>query len=47
MAESGSKSQGSTKRSSDGQVKVTPKLADENFEEDKDEHSETLCGMCG
>uniref|UniRef100_A0A5B7ADE6 PHD finger protein ALFIN-LIKE n=1 Tax=Davidia involucrata TaxID=16924 RepID=A0A5B7ADE6_DAVIN len=34
------------KRSSDGQVKSNPKLADESYE-DEDEHSETLCGSCG
>ncbi|KAF4358746.1 hypothetical protein F8388_022513 [Cannabis sativa] len=45
--DSGSKSRGSTKRSNDGQVKSNPKLADESFEEDEDEHSETLCGSCG
>ncbi|KAM7526486.1 hypothetical protein LguiA_016388 [Lonicera macranthoides] len=46
-ADSGSKSRGSTKRSSDGQVKSIPKPAEESFEEDEDEHSETLCGSCG
>ncbi|KAK2656685.1 hypothetical protein Ddye_009737 [Dipteronia dyeriana] len=45
--DSGSKSRGSAKRSNDGQVKSTPKLADENFEDEEDEHSETLCGSCG
>lgn len=34
-------------RTSDGQAKTNPRLADENFEEDEDEHSETLCGTCG
>lgn len=46
-ADSGSKSRGSTKRSSDGQVKSNPKFADEGYEEEEDEHSETLCGSCG
>ncbi|KAI5392017.1 PHD finger protein ALFIN-LIKE 2 [Lathyrus oleraceus] len=46
--DSGSKSRGSTKRSSDGQVKSIPKLADDQgYEEEEDEHSETLCGSCG
>ncbi|EXB59013.1 PHD finger protein ALFIN-LIKE 1 [Morus notabilis] len=45
--DSGSKSRGSTKRSNDGQVKSNPKLVDESFEEEEDEHSETLCGSCG
>jgi hypothetical protein len=35
-------------RSSDGQVKSIPKLADDQgYEEEDDEHSETLCGTCG
>ncbi|XP_004514210.1 PHD finger protein ALFIN-LIKE 2-like [Cicer arietinum] len=47
-ADSGSKSRGSAKRSSDGQVKSNPKFAaDEGYEEEEDEHSETLCGSCG
>ncbi|GMP51229.1 hypothetical protein CsSME_00017543 [Camellia sinensis var. sinensis] len=46
-ADSGSKFHGSIKRSSDGQVKSNPKLADESYEEDENEHSETLCGSCG
>ncbi|KAL0336760.1 UNVERIFIED_CONTAM: PHD finger protein ALFIN-LIKE 1 [Sesamum calycinum] len=46
-ADSGSKSRGSTKRSSDGQAKSNPKPAEESYEEDEDEHSETLCGSCG
>lgn len=37
----------SLQRSSDGQAKTNPRLADESFEEDEDEHSETLCGTCG
>ncbi|KAL3638062.1 phytoene dehydrogenase AL-1 [Castilleja foliolosa] len=45
--DSGSKSRGSTKRSIDGQAKTNPKLAAESYEEDEDEHSETLCGTCG
>ncbi|KAJ9693943.1 hypothetical protein PVL29_009765 [Vitis rotundifolia] len=46
--DSGSKSRVSTKRGNEGQVKSNPKLAaDESFEEDEDEHSETLCGSCG
>ncbi|KAK3019015.1 hypothetical protein RJ639_003623 [Escallonia herrerae] len=47
IADSGSKSRISTKRSSDGQVKVIPKTTDEIYEEEEDEHSETLCGSCG
>ncbi|CAN4106138.1 unnamed protein product [Withania somnifera] len=47
-ADSGSRSRGSSiKRSSDGQAKSTPKLADESYEEDEEEHGETLCGSCG
>ncbi|KAG5010007.1 hypothetical protein JHK87_018522 [Glycine soja] len=46
-ADSGSKSRGSAKRSSDGQVKSNPKFVDEGYEEDEDEHNETLCGSCG
>ena len=45
--DSGSKSRGSTKRFSDGQVKSNPKLIDGSYEDDEDEHSETLCGSCG
>ncbi|XWS55531.1 hypothetical protein CRYUN_Cryun09bG0008100 [Craigia yunnanensis] len=45
--DSGSKSRGNTKRSSDGQVKSNPKLVDESYEDDEDEHRETLCGSCG
>ncbi|KAL5574566.1 hypothetical protein UlMin_016265 [Ulmus minor] len=45
--DSGSKSQGSTKRSSEGLVKSNPRLADESYEEEEDEHSETLCGSYG
>ncbi|CAL0328286.1 unnamed protein product [Lupinus luteus] len=46
--DSGSKSRGSTKRSSDGQVKSNPKFDEEyEEEEEEDEHSETPCGSCG
>ncbi|KAH0720620.1 hypothetical protein KY285_006444 [Solanum tuberosum] len=45
-ADSGSKSRGSTKKSSDSQAKGTPKLADESYPEEE-EHGETLCGSCG
>ncbi|KAL5721035.1 phytoene dehydrogenase AL-1 [Ranunculus cassubicifolius] len=55
--DNGSKSRlGSTKRSSDGQVKSNPKITNEVYgadddeedeDEDDDEHSETLCGSCG
>lgn len=34
-------------RSSDGQMRNNPKLLDESYGEDEDEHSETLCGSCG
>lgn len=39
-------------RSNDGQAKSTlkladEKLADESYEEDEEEHGETLCGSCG
>lgn len=37
----------SVQRSGDGMMKSNPKLADESFEEEDDEHSETLCGSCG
>ncbi|CAI0539696.1 unnamed protein product [Linum tenue] len=43
--DSGSKSRGSTKRSSDGQVRSNPKH--ENYHVDEDEHMDTLCGSCG
>ncbi|KAK9124509.1 hypothetical protein Sjap_014111 [Stephania japonica] len=46
-ADSGSKSRLGTKRSGDGQAKSTPRIADEGYGEDEDEHSETLCGTCG
>ncbi|CAA2969571.1 PHD finger ALFIN-LIKE 1-like [Olea europaea subsp. europaea] len=46
-ADSGSRSRVNKKRSSDGQTKSNPKLADESYEEEDDEHSETLCGSCG
>ncbi|MQL97033.1 hypothetical protein Taro_029716 [Colocasia esculenta] len=45
--DSGSKSKLSIKRTSDGQVKANPKPVDEGYGEDDDEHSETLCGICG
>ncbi|KAJ8533071.1 hypothetical protein K7X08_015960 [Anisodus acutangulus] len=46
-ADNGSRSRGSIiKRSSDGQAKSTPKVADESYEEDE-EHGETFCGSCG
>ncbi|XP_044502411.1 PHD finger protein ALFIN-LIKE 1-like isoform X1 [Mangifera indica] len=45
--DSGSKSRASTKRSSDGHIKSIPKLAHEGYEDEEDEHSETLCGSCG
>lgn len=43
----GSKSRNGTKRSLDGQVRNNPKLLDESYEDEEDEHSETLCGSCG
>ncbi|KAF5785637.1 putative chromatin regulator PHD family [Helianthus annuus] len=47
-AESGSKAKGSTKRSSDGQVKSIQKpAADESSEDEEDEHGDTQCGSCG
>nr|XP_043609431.1 PHD finger protein ALFIN-LIKE 2-like isoform X2 [Erigeron canadensis] len=46
-ADSGSKSKGSTKRSSDGHVKNISKVAVEEYEEEEDEHGDTLCGTCG
>ncbi|KDP24443.1 hypothetical protein JCGZ_25007 [Jatropha curcas] len=48
-SDSGSKSRGSIKRSSDGGqvVKSNPKLTEEVYEDDEDEHTETLCGSCG
>ncbi|PHU05055.1 PHD finger protein ALFIN-LIKE 1 [Capsicum chinense] len=33
------------KKSTDGQAKSTPKVADESYQEE--EHGETLCGSCG
>ncbi|KAG1365683.1 PHD finger protein ALFIN-LIKE 1 [Cocos nucifera] len=45
--DSGSKSKLSTKRSSDGQLKNNSKTVDEEYSEEDDEHSETLCGICG
>lgn len=34
-------------RSSDGQLRSNPKLADEAYEDDDEEQGETLCGSCG
>ncbi|KAG6769593.1 hypothetical protein POTOM_025243 [Populus tomentosa] len=45
--DSGSKSRGSIKRSSDGQTKNNPKPTEDSFEEEEDEHTQTLCGSCG
>ncbi|KAH1045377.1 hypothetical protein J1N35_036161 [Gossypium stocksii] len=45
--ESGSKSRNSTKRSIDGQPRSNPKLADESYEDDKEEQGDTFCGSCG
>ncbi|MQL97277.1 hypothetical protein Taro_029969 [Colocasia esculenta] len=45
--DSGSKSKLSTKRSSDGLVKNHSKPIDEEYDVEDDEHSETLCGICG
>ncbi|CAK7343920.1 unnamed protein product [Dovyalis caffra] len=45
--DSGSKSRGSIKRSSDGQMKSNPKLTEDSYEDEEDEHTETLCGSCG
>ncbi|KAF8406141.1 hypothetical protein HHK36_008221 [Tetracentron sinense] len=36
-----------TQRSSDGLMKSNSKLVDEGYGEDEDEHSETLCEICG
>ncbi|KAB1217621.1 PHD finger protein ALFIN-LIKE 1 [Morella rubra] len=44
--DSGSKSRNSTKRSVEGQMRSNPKLLDEGYGDDEDEHSETLCGSC-
>ncbi|KAI5670487.1 hypothetical protein M9H77_10851 [Catharanthus roseus] len=44
--DSGSKSK-SNKRSSDSQTKGNPRLTEESYVEDEDEHGETLCGSCG
>lgn len=46
-ADSGSKSRGSIKRTSDVQAKTTARLADESCDADEEERSETLCGCCG
>ncbi|KAM7491918.1 hypothetical protein LguiA_034839 [Lonicera macranthoides] len=45
--DSGSKSKISTKKSNNEQPKVNPRLYDESYVEDEDEHGETLCGSCG
>ncbi|KAF8022141.1 hypothetical protein BT93_G2324 [Corymbia citriodora subsp. variegata] len=45
--DSGSKSKNSTKRSIDGPTRSTPKPYEDNYGEEEDEHSETLCGSCG
>ncbi|KAL3569733.1 hypothetical protein D5086_029623 [Populus alba] len=45
--DSGSKSRGSIKRSSDGQMKSNPKLMEDSYEDEEDDHTETLCGSCG
>lgn len=34
-------------RSSDSQTKGNPRLTEESYVEDEDEHGETLCGSCG
>ncbi|ERN05231.1 hypothetical protein AMTR_s00007p00077270 [Amborella trichopoda] len=46
ITDSGSKSRLSTKRSVEGQVKSSSR-ADDGYEDEDDEHSETLCGSCG
>lgn len=46
--DSGSKSRNSTKRSLDGSIRNSnPKLLEESYGEDEDEHGDTLCGSCG
>ncbi|KAB5520012.1 hypothetical protein DKX38_024331 [Salix brachista] len=45
--DSGSKSRGSIKRSSDGQMKSNPKLTEDTYEDEEEDHTETLCGSCG
>ncbi|KAL8154265.1 hypothetical protein V2J09_012025 [Rumex salicifolius] len=45
--DSGSKSRGSAKRTSDGQIKSNAKPTDESFEDDEDEQGDTSCGTCG
>lgn len=34
-------------RSIEGQTKSTPKLMEESYEDEDDEHGDTLCGSCG
>ncbi|EOA21451.1 hypothetical protein CARUB_v10001835mg [Capsella rubella] len=43
----GSKSRNGVKRSIEGQTKSTPKLMEESYEDEDDEHGDTLCGSCG
>ncbi|KAJ6812511.1 PHD finger protein ALFIN-LIKE 2-like [Iris pallida] len=46
--DSGSKSKMSTKRPSEGHIKHNSKpTIDEGYDDEEDEHSETLCGTCG
>nr|XP_011469921.1 PREDICTED: PHD finger protein ALFIN-LIKE 1-like [Fragaria vesca subsp. vesca] len=45
--DSGSKSRNNAKRSTDGPMRTNSTLLNENYVEDEDEHSETLCGSCG
>ncbi|GLT78941.1 hypothetical protein SLA2020_504580 [Shorea laevis] len=47
LVESGSKARNSVKRSIDGQPKGNSKLIEESYDEDEDEHGDTLCGSCG
>ncbi|KAK4253275.1 hypothetical protein QN277_010599 [Acacia crassicarpa] len=45
--DSNSKPRGGTKRTSDGQVKSSPKFSDEGYKVEEDDLSETLCGISG
>ncbi|GLT92962.1 hypothetical protein SLE2022_107710 [Rubroshorea leprosula] len=45
--ESGSKARNSAKRSIDGQPTGDSKLIEESYNDDEDEHGDTLCGSCG
>ncbi|XP_076953387.1 PHD finger protein ALFIN-LIKE 1-like [Bidens hawaiensis] len=45
--DNGNKARSSTKRTSDGQAKSTPRAYDDSYAEEDDEHGETLCGSCG